>query len=127
MYLTYNEPPTLRVMEDVIREKEFEKLDDDMLNGIALTLMNQTGVDFFEKHGSIDLGVSYQDRRYRVNISRQRGHIMIVMRLIRRKSQRSKNSDFHLFLRNSLIEKMGLYCLAGRNRIWKIYHSCCND
>ena len=62
MYLTYNEPPTLRVMEDVIREKELEKLDDDMLNGIALTLMNQTGVDFFEKHGSIDLGVSYQDR-----------------------------------------------------------------
>ena len=77
MYLTYNEPPTLRVMEDVIREKELEKLDDDMLNGIALTLMNQTGIDFFEKHGSIDLGIGYQERRYRVNISRQRGHIMI--------------------------------------------------
>ena len=83
IYLTYNEPPTLRVMEDVIREKSLEILDDEMLNGMALTLMNQTGIDFFEKHGSIDLGINYQDRRYRVNISRQRGHIMIVMRLIR--------------------------------------------
>jgi|GEM_PF-3642011 hypothetical protein len=42
MYLTYNEPPTLRVMEDVIREKSLEILDDEMLNGMALTLMNQT-------------------------------------------------------------------------------------
>ena len=113
MYLTYNEPPTLRVMEDVIREKELEKLDDDMLNGIALTLMNQTGVDFFEKHGSIDLGVSYQDRRYRVNISRQRGHIMIVMRLIRKEIPTLKKLWLPPLFKELAHRENGIVLLAG--------------
>ena len=78
MYLTYGEPPVLRILEEVHRETDLEPLDDELLNQLALTLMNTTGLDFFEKHGSIDLGIGYQDRRYRVNISRQRGHIMIV-------------------------------------------------
>ena len=85
MYLTYGEPPVLRILEEVHRETDLEPLDDELLNQLALTLMNTTGLDFFEKHGSIDLGIGYQDRRYRVNISRQRGHIMIVARLLRKK------------------------------------------
>ena len=32
MYLTYNEPPTMRIMEEVNREKDLPKLDDEMLN-----------------------------------------------------------------------------------------------
>ena len=83
MYLTYNEPPTLRIMEEVNRQTDLPKLDDTMLNKIALALMNKTGLDYFEKHGSLDLWVWYKERRYRVNISRQRGHIMIVSRLLR--------------------------------------------
>ncbi len=55
MYLTYNEPPALRIMEEVYRQDELEKLDDDKLNKIALTLMNKTGLEYFEKNGSLDL------------------------------------------------------------------------
>lgn len=84
MYLTHDEPPALRILEEVIRQKDLEKMNDEILNSIALTLMNQSAVEYFEKHGSIDLGISYQGRRYRINISRQRGHIMIVMRLLRK-------------------------------------------
>lgn len=83
MYLTFNEPPALRILEEVERQHDLEKMTDESLNAIALTLMNKSGLEFFEEHGSIDLGVSYQNRRYRVNISRQRGHIMIVARLLR--------------------------------------------
>lgn len=84
MYLTFGEPPVLRILEEVHRQHDLEKLNDETLNAIALALMNKSGLDYFEKHGSIDLGVGYQDRRYRVNISRQRGHIMIVSRLLRK-------------------------------------------
>lgn len=55
MYLTYNEPPALRIMEEVYRQTDLEILDDDKLNKIALTLMNQTGLEYFEKYGSLDL------------------------------------------------------------------------
>jgi Tfp pilus assembly ATPase PilU len=50
MYLTYNEPPTMRIMEEVHREKDLPKLDDEMLNKIALAMMNKTGLDYFEKY-----------------------------------------------------------------------------
>ena len=49
MYLTYNEPPTLRIMEE-IRRQDLPKLDDTMLNKIALAMMNKTGLDYFEKY-----------------------------------------------------------------------------
>lgn len=55
MYLTYNEPPALRIMEEVYRQTDLEIMTDDMLNKIALTLMNQTGLEYFEKYGSLDL------------------------------------------------------------------------
>lgn len=55
MYLTYNEPPTLRIMEEVYRQTDLETMDDEMLNKIALTLMNKTGLEYFEKYGSLDL------------------------------------------------------------------------
>ena len=49
MYLTYNEPPTLRIMEEINRQ-DLPKLDDTMLNKIALAMMNKTGLDYFEKY-----------------------------------------------------------------------------
>ncbi len=82
MYLTYNEPPTLRIMEEIHRQ-DLPKLDDTMLNKIALAMMNKTGLDYFEKYWALDLWVWFKWRRYRVNISRQRGHVMIVSRLLR--------------------------------------------
>lgn len=55
MYLTFGEPPTLRILEEVHRQHDLEKMNDETLNAIALTLMNKSGLDYFEKHGSIDL------------------------------------------------------------------------
>lgn len=55
MYLTYGEPPALRILEQIQRQNELEKMGDERLNAIALSLMNQTGIEFFERHGSIDL------------------------------------------------------------------------
>ena len=113
MYLTYNEPPALRIMEEVYRQDELEKLDDDKLNKIALTLMNKTGLEYFEKNGSLDLWVGYQDRRYRVNISRQRGHIMIVSRLLRKEIPDLKSLNLPPIFKELAYRENGIIFLAG--------------
>lgn len=84
MYLTYGEPPALRIIEEIERQQNLAIMDDENLNKIALVLMNKMGLEYFEKHGSIDIGFGFQERRYRINISKQRGHIMIVSRLLRK-------------------------------------------
>ena len=114
MYLTYGEPPVLRILEEVHRETDLEPLDDELLNQLALTLMNTTGLDFFEKHGSIDLGIGYQDRRYRVNISRQRGHIMIVARLLRKKVPTLESLCLPGIFKELSHRTNGIIFLAGR-------------
>ena len=113
MYLTYDEPPTFRIMEEVYRDTTLEKLGDEQLNQIALTLMNKTGLDYFEKHGSLDLGLGYKDRRYRVNISRQRGHIMVVARLLRKEIPDLKSLNLPPIFRELAYRENGIVFLAG--------------
>ena len=119
MYLTFNEPPTLRIMEEVNRQKDLPKLDDTMLNKIALTLMNKTGLDYFEKHGSLDLWVGYKERRYRVNISRQRGHIMIVSRLLRNTIPTLEALNLPPIFKQLAYRENGIVFLAWPTGSWK--------
>ena len=119
MYLTFNEPPTLRIMEEVNRQKDLPKLDDTMLNKIALTLMNKTGLDYFEKHGSLDLWVGYKERRYRVNISRQRGHIMIVSRLLRKTIPNLQSLNLPPIFKELSHRENGIVFLAWPTGSWK--------
>ena len=113
MYLTYDEPPTFRIMEEVYRDTTLEKLGDEQLNQVALTLMNKTGLDYFEKHGSLDLGLGYKDRRYRVNISRQRGHIMVVSRLLRKEIPDLKSLNLPPIFKELAYRENGIVFLAG--------------
>jgi twitching motility protein PilT len=56
-----------------------------VLNGIADYMMNEEDKKNYQENLSADLGISMHGRRYRVNISRQRDHIMIVTRLLEEK------------------------------------------
>ena len=119
MYLTFNEPPTLRIMEEVNRQMDLPKLDDTMLNKIALALMNKTGLDYFEKHWSLDLWVGYKERRYRVNISRQRGHIMIVSRLLRNTIPTLEALNLPPIFKQLAYRENGIVFLAWPTGSWK--------
>lgn len=85
IYLTYNEEPTLRIFWDVYRIPWLLKLDDDTLKGIANYIMNEEDKNNYKKYLSADIGMSMHGRRYRVNVSRQRDHLMIVARLLEEK------------------------------------------
>lgn len=86
IYLTYWEAPVLRVYWDALRVQWLAKLDDDTLNQFCGFLV-KTDEDkkLLEENMSVDLWISTQGRRYRINVSKQRGHIMIVARLLAEK------------------------------------------
>jgi twitching motility protein PilT len=85
IYLTYGEEPTLRIFGEARRIIGLPKLDDQTLDAFAKYMMTEEDKENYDKNLSADLGVSTHGRRYRVNISRQRDHIMIVARLLEEK------------------------------------------
>lgn len=85
MYFTYWEEPALRVFGEICRLTKLPKLDDCTLEAICDLLMTEEDKELYRKNLSCDLGCSVHDRRYRINISRQRDHKMIVARLLEEK------------------------------------------
>lgn len=85
IYLTYWEPPAIRVFGEVRRMNSLPKLDDNMLDAICGVLMKEEDRRNYDEHISCDTWYSLAWRRYRVNISSQRWHKMIVIRLLAEK------------------------------------------
>ena len=85
IYLTFGEEPTLRVFGDARRITGLPKLDDKTLDAISEYMMSEEDTKNYGQYLSADLGLSVHGRRYRVNVSRQRNHIMIVARLLEEK------------------------------------------
>ena len=85
IYFTYGEEPALRIFGEVHRVQAAPKLEDSTLEAISNILMTQEDQELYKQNLSCDLWYSVHGRRYRVNISRQRWHKMIVARLLEEK------------------------------------------
>ena len=85
IYFTYGEEPALRIFGDVHRVSNAPKLEDPTLEAVANVLMTDEDRELYKENLSCDLWCSVHGRRYRVNISRQRWHKMIVARLLEEK------------------------------------------
>ena len=85
IYFTYWEEPAIRIYWEVHRVKVAPKLEDSTLEEISSILMSDEDEDSYKHDLSCDLGYSVHGRRYRINISRQRWHKMIVARLLEEK------------------------------------------
>lgn len=85
IYLTFDEEPCLRIFGDVCRLNKLPKLKDSTLEAFCQILMNDEDKDLYRKHISCDIWYTVHWRRYRINISRQRDHKMIVARLLEEK------------------------------------------
>jgi len=83
IYLTYWEVPVLRVDQNVLRVSGASVLDDKILNDFKDILLEND--DSFYENKSVDLWYSIHGRRYRINVSLQRWHVMIVSRLLAEK------------------------------------------
>jgi len=85
IYFTYGEEPSLRIYGEVVRINAVPKLEDPTLEAISDILMTDEDIDLYKQNLSCDLWYSVHGRRYRINISRQRWHKMIVARLLEEK------------------------------------------
>lgn len=85
MYLTYWEEPAIRVFWKIYRVTSAPKLEDSTLEAMISWALDKEDIDIYEHELSCDIGYSIHGRRYRINISRQRWHKMIVARLLEEK------------------------------------------
>lgn len=82
IYITYWEEPVLRIEQEALRVQWALKMTDEVLTGFFDILVSDDDKALFEQEQSVDLWYSLHGRRYRINLSIQRWHIMIVARLL---------------------------------------------
>ena len=85
IYFTYWEEPALRIYGEIYRVTSAPKLQDSTLEAMAWILMSKEDEVFYDRELSCDIGYTIHGRRFRINISRQRWHKMIVARLLEEK------------------------------------------
>ena len=85
IYFTYWEEPALRIYGEIYRVTSAPKLQDSTLEVMSSILMSKEDEIFYDNELSCDIGYSIHGRRFRINISRQRWHKMIVARLLEEK------------------------------------------
>lgn len=80
MFLTYLDKPSFRINKKILRNNNLETLDDNILQKIAKNIDSNANLDNIKKW--IDKSINYLGRQFRINISLQQNHIMIVIRLL---------------------------------------------
>ena len=119
IYFTYGEEPALRIYWNVLRIKIAPKLEDSTLEAISNVLMTEEDVDLYKQYLSCDLWQSVHWRRYRINISRQRGHKMIVARLLEEKIPTIHELWLPDILRTLTKKTSGIVFVAWPTWSWK--------
>ena len=119
IYFTYWEEPALRVYGEIYRVNLVTKLEDTNLEAISRELMTVEDQDLYKKYLSCDLGYSAFWRRYRINISRQRWHKMIVARLLEEKIPTIDELWLPEILKTLINKTSGIVFVAWPTWSWK--------
>jgi len=119
IYFTFGEEPALRIYGEVHRVKSAPKLVDSTLEAISNILMTEEDVDIYKKNLSCDLWYTVHWRRYRINISRQRWHKMIVARLLEEKIPNIHELWLPEILRTLTKKTSGIVFVAWPTWSWK--------
>ncbi len=119
IYFTYWEEPALRIYGEVHRVKAAPKLEDPTLEAISNILMSDEDLNLYKQNLSCDLWYSVHGRRYRINISRQRGHKMIVARLLEEKIPNVHDLWLPEILRTLTKKTSGIVFVAWPTWSWK--------
>ncbi|MDD2537095.1 MAG: PilT/PilU family type 4a pilus ATPase [Candidatus Absconditabacteria bacterium] len=112
-YFTFNEEPSLRVNDEVYRLVGLDKFSDEMLDAIAQQLMDERDKELFEKNMSVDIGYVAHNRRFRINISQQSGHRMIVFRLFAEKVPTLDDLKLSPVFKQLMQKTSGIIFIAG--------------
>jgi len=119
MYLTYNEPPVLRIYDEAYRISQLPILNTEQLTEVAYMFMDESEWENFRKNLDLDIGRGYKNRRFRINISRQQKNIMIVSRLLAEKIPTLDDLNLPPIFRDIIQRKSGIILMAWPTWSWK--------
>ena len=119
IYFTFWEEPALRVYGETHRITTVPKLEDVTLEAFANILMTDEDQEIYKANLSCDLWYSVHGRRYRINISRQRWHKMIVARLLEEKILTIQELWLPEILRTLTKKTSGIVFVAWPTWSWK--------
>ena len=119
MFLTYDESPCFRINWSIHRFSKLPKLSNDTLEGIAYIIMNEFEWEIFRDKLTIDLWTEHNWNRFRVNISMQQKHIMIVIRLLASKIPTIDELWLPPIFKEIVSKKSWIILLAWPTGSWK--------
>ena len=120
IYLTYWETPVLRINQRALRVQWALELTDEILWKFWEILINEEIYkEHFKNDQSVDIWYSLHWRRYRINVSLQRWHIMIVARLLAEKVPTIEEMWLPPILKNLAHTSGGMIFLSWPTWSWK--------
>lgn len=117
IYLTYWEVPVLRIDQSALRVSGASVLDDKILDDFKDILLE--GKNLLDGDKSVDLWYSIHGRRYRINVSLQRWHVMIVARLLAEKIPTIDELWLPPILKSLAHKSWWMVFLSGPTWSWK--------
>lgn len=119
IYLTFWEVPVLRVEQEALRVDWALLMTDNVLSDFKKLFETPEDEKIFNTEKSIDLWYSLHSRRYRINISLQRWHIMIVGRLLAEKIPTIDELGLPVILKKLAHTSWGIVFLSWPTWSWK--------
>lgn len=112
IHLKAGAPPLWRINGKLVNFGDERLLPED-LETIAYSLMNENQKQKFNNELEIDLAKDFEDRRLRANISRQRGTVSIVLRIIPQTILGFDDLHLPSVLKEIALEIRGLILVTG--------------
>lgn len=83
MYITVGTYPSVKIWGEIVHIDEgLDKFTHELTKDFALSIITQKELELLEKNQNYDFSFTFSGRRFRVNISFQMWHYMVVLRLL---------------------------------------------
>ena len=114
LHIKVGSPPVLRIDDKLVPLMELPRLGQDVVVGMAASIMSPKQREKFKERFEVDLAYSLPGLgRFRVNVFQQRGTVGLVLRVIPIKIQSISDLNLPPVLEQMALESRGLVLVTG--------------
>jgi twitching motility protein PilT len=114
LHIKVGSPPVLRIDDKLVPLMELPRLGQDVVVGMAASIMSPKQREKFKERFEVDLAYSLPGMgRFRVNVFQQRGTVGLVLRVIPIKIQSISDLNLPPVLEQMALEPRGLVLVTG--------------
>ena len=114
LHIKVGSPPVLRIDDKLVPLMELPRLGQDVVVGMAASIMSPKQREKFKERFEVDLAYSLPGLgRFRVNVFQQRGTVGLVLRVIPIKIQSISDLNLPPILEQMALESRGLVLVTG--------------